>query len=177
MSRPLIAIDATLAGGVSTGDSAYWTGLLHGLAEVDSEFEFALLSHTEQPFPLPERFRWHRLKGKPGRWFSIMTMPRAARKLKASAYHTQYNLSPLAGKRGITTIHDVSFCIGPQWFRPKDLMLLRKFVPASARRARKVITVSETGKGEIVRYFGIPESKVAVTYNAPDTQFTPISNV
>jgi glycosyltransferase involved in cell wall biosynthesis len=179
MSRPLIAIDATLVGGVTTGDSAYWTGLLRGLAEVESEFAFALLSAAPKPesLNLPEdRFRWVQLRGRPGRWFSLMTMPRAARRLKAAAYHTQYNLSPMVGRTGITTIHDVSFCIGPEWFRQRDLMLLRRFVPASARRARMVITVSESSKAEIVRYLGIPASKVVVTYNAPAPQFRPVGS-
>lgn len=57
----------------------------------------------------------------------------------------------------MTTIHDVSFFIGPEWFKPRDLFLLRRFVPASARRARKIVTVSETSKAEIERF--IPEAR------------------
>ena len=38
----------------------------------------------------------------------------AARRAGAKVYHTQYTLSPLA-RGGVTTIHDVSFYIGPEW--------------------------------------------------------------
>ncbi|MBA3724917.1 MAG: glycosyltransferase family 4 protein [Armatimonadetes bacterium] len=175
MPRTLIAIDGTLVLGESTGDSTYWTGLLSGLAEVESEFEFILLSDWSKPpnLDLPEeRFSWLKLPNRGRRWFSHVTMPLAARKLGASAFHTQYTLSPLA-RSGITTIHDVSFFIGPQWFKPKDRFLLQKSTPISARRAAKVITVSETSKRDIVRFLRVPEDKVAVTYNAAQPHSRP----
>jgi alpha-1,3-rhamnosyl/mannosyltransferase len=99
-------------------------------------------------------------------------MPLAARKLGADAFHTQYTLSPLA-RNGITTVHDVSFFIGPQWFKPRDLFLIRRTVPASAKRAKAVITVSETSKSDIVRHLGVDPSKVFVTYNAAADFFRP----
>jgi glycosyltransferase involved in cell wall biosynthesis len=40
------------------------------------------------------------------------------------------------------------------------------FVPASVRRARKVLTLSNTAKGDIVRLLGAPSSKVVVTHLA-----------
>jgi glycosyltransferase involved in cell wall biosynthesis len=97
----------------------------------------------------------------------------AARKAGAAIYHTQYTLSPLA-RRGVTTIHDVSFFIGPEWFKPKDRMLMQRTVPASARRAKKVITVSETSKADIVRHLAVPANEVAVTYNAAPPWFAPM---
>ncbi len=92
----------------------------------------------------------------------MVSFPVAARKMGASLIHTQYNLSPLA-KTGITTIHDVSFFVGPEWFKARDLFLLRRFVPASARRARRVITVSETSKRDILKYMPGLEGKISVT--------------
>jgi len=100
-------------------------------------------------------------------------MPLAARRLAARAFHTQYTLSPLA-PGGITTIHDVSFLIGPEWFRPRDRFLLSRLVPGSARRAKRVITVSETSKRDIVRLLGVPEEKVVVTWNGVDERFRPV---
>ena len=97
------------------------------------------------------------------RWWSLIRFPLVARRRGARALHTQYNLSPLAGPRGITTVHDVSFLIGPEWFRPVDRILLARFVKPSARRAAKVITVSETSKRDIVAHLGIDASKVVAT--------------
>lgn len=93
----------------------------------------------------------------------------------ARAIHTQYNLSPLAGKRGITTIHDVSFFVGPEWFRPADRMALQRFVPASARRARFVLTVSETSRSHIQNFIPGVEEKIVVTPNACNPAIQPIA--
>src|SRR5438876_631780 len=173
MPRPRIALDATLVGGRNTGDTSYWNGLLSGLAEVASEFDFLLLSDSPQPHEYGERFRWVRLPRVSRKWFSLVTMPLAARRMGAQVFHTQYTLSPFA-KKGVATIHDVSFFIGPEWFKPKDRFLLQRFVPPSAKRAAKVITVSEAGKRDLVRYLGIAPEKVAVTYNAAGDIFKPI---
>lgn len=175
-SLPLVAIDATLVGGENTGDTSYWTGLVRALLKKEADVRLALLSHREKPgcLPaLPEWARWIQLGGRPNRYFNQVRMPLAARRLGARAFHTQYTLSPLA-PGGITTIHDVSFLIGPEWFRPRDRFLLSRLVPASARRAQKVLTVSETSKRDIVRLLGIPEEKVVVTWNGVDERFQPV---
>lgn len=162
-SVPTIAIDARLVAGTSTGDSTYWTGLLYGLSRVEAPFRFLLFSDRPRPEGIPwsDAFEWITLPARSSRWWSLVSLPLAARRRRASAVHVQYSLSPLAGRRGITTIHDVSFLIGPEWFRPRDRMLLSMTVPAAARRAARVITVSETSRGEIERL--IPGVRPAVT--------------
>src|SRR5688572_32898278 len=79
--------------------------------------------------------------------------------------HSQYSLSPLVGNRGITTIHDVSFFIGPEWFRPRDRLILSRTVPAAAKRARKIIGVSQTCVREIERYIPAARGKAVAIYN------------
>lgn len=175
MMPPLIALDATLVGSEKTGDAVYWTCLIEALTERGSDFGFLLLSNAKQPADvpsLPPNFRWVHIPCRPTRWQSLVTLPLKARRLGAVAFHTQYNLSPLA-RRGITTIHDVSFFVGPEWFRPRDRAILQRFVPSSARRAKKVITVSESSKRDILRYIPIQPSQVAVTPLAAHRRFQP----
>jgi glycosyltransferase involved in cell wall biosynthesis len=162
-----VALDARLVGGTNTGDSSYWTGLLHGLASQKLDYKILLLSNAARPQEIPwcENFEWVRVPARSSRLWSLVFFPLAARRLGARAIHTQYALSPLAGRRGITTIHDVSFFIGPEWFRPKDRFLLERTVPASARRAAAVITVSETSRAEIERFIPGMGTKVRVTPN------------
>lgn len=171
-----VAIDARLVGRNATGDSTYWLGLLHGLSRLDSNLTFLLYSNAEPPPWIPQsvNFRWITLLSRNSRWWSLLRFPLAARKSGARAIHTQYNLSPLAGRVGITTIHDVSFFVDPQWFNSKDLFVLRRFVPSSARRATRVITVSETSKSEIEDHIPATRGKIAVTLLARNPQIGPI---
>lgn len=167
MKTSVVAIDARLVGGSSTGDSTYWTGLLEGLSRLDADIRYLLFSNQERPSGIPwyDRFEWVRLQTRSSRWWSLVAFPLTARKKGAKAVHTQYSLSPLV-QNGITTIHDVSFLIGPEWFKPKDRFLLTRSVPASAKRARAVLAVSETDKKEMEQYIPASRGKITVTPNA-----------
>jgi glycosyltransferase involved in cell wall biosynthesis len=161
------AIDARLIFAQNTGDSTYWTGLLSGFAALNPDATIVLISNTPMPPQIPksENIRWLHLSGR-SRWWSYVRFPLAARRMKAQAIHTQYSLSPLVGPNGFTTIHDVSFMIGPQWFKPLDRLVLRQTVPAAVRRAKKIFAVSETAKNELIQYFPRADGKTVVTYNA-----------
>lgn len=175
-ATPIVALDARLAGGQSTGDSTYWTGLLLGLSRVNANFRFLLFSNARRPDSIPDsdRFQWIRLPSRNNRWWSLVSFPLNARRMGAGVVHTQYSLSPVAGTAGITTIHDVSFLIGPEWFKPKDRALLKATVPPSARRASRIITVSETSKREIESRIPTSAGKVRVTYPAAHPSILPM---
>ena len=168
MNPTTVAIDARLIGGTSTGDSTYWTGLLHGFSKLSLPFQILLISDKPKPIGVPdvENIDWLTLPSSNSRLWSLVRFPLAARKRGAKAIHTQYTMSPLVGDRGITTIHDVSFLIGPQWFPARDAAILKQTVPAAIRRAAKVITVSETSRSEIERLIPIAKGKTVVTANA-----------
>lgn len=171
MKPTFVALDARSVGRPHTGDATYWTGLIRGLTRFDSDLRYLLFSNAPKPAEIPstDRFRWIELTSRSDRWWSLVRFPLAARRLGARAFHVQYNLSPLIRRGGITTIHDVSFFHEPEWFRPRDRMLLQRFVPASAHRANRVVTVSQFSKSEIERYIPGLGDKVRVVPNAcPD---------
>jgi len=164
MSR-LVAIDARLVGGNSTGDSTYWTSLLDAMSRLDDDTRFILYSNAPAPsrIALGDRFAWKTISSRSSRWWSYVQFPLAARRAGADVVHVQYALSPLIGRRGVTTIHDVSFFVGPEWFLPRDRFLLQKSVPAAAKRAAQIITVSETSGREVEEYIPAAKGKVKVT--------------
>jgi glycosyltransferase involved in cell wall biosynthesis len=88
--------------------------------------------------------------------------------------HVAYNAPPLCPCPTVVTIHDISFEHYPQFFSPRDRLILKTLVPLSARHARRIITVSQHAKREIVARYGIAADKIAVTYEAAGEQFRPI---
>ncbi|MFN3685070.1 MAG: hypothetical protein ACK41F_14215, partial [Fimbriimonadaceae bacterium] len=101
-----VALDVRLVQRPSTGDSTYWLGLLHGLCRIGTPIEFLLFSNAPQPrgIPMPPGASWVQLSSRSERWWSFVAFPLAARRMGAEVLHTQYSLSPLAGRRGVTTI-------------------------------------------------------------------------
>ncbi len=178
-SKPKLALDARLIATQSTGDATYWRGLVDGLRAINADAAFLLFSNETRPEIVPEcdQFRWIHLPGASSRWWSLVQFPLAARKAGAHVIHTQYALSPLAGARGISTIHDVSFFVEPSWFQPRDRILLQRSCLLTSRIAKKIITVSNTSAREIERFLPRSLGKIAVTYPACGSEISILSRL
>ena len=103
-------------------------------------------------------------------------LPAAALRGSVDVLHVTYNAPPVASCPVVVTVHDISFEHYPEFFSPRDYAILKTLVPLSARRAARVITVSQHAKREIVQRYGIDPQRVAVTYEAAAEQFQPVTD-
>jgi glycosyltransferase involved in cell wall biosynthesis len=100
-------------------------------------------------------------------------LPWAAWRGDFDLLHVTYNAPPFSPCPTVVTIHDISFEHYPQFFSPRDLLILKTLVPLSARRAAHILTVSQHAKREIVERYSLPPDKITVTYEAAGAQFRP----
>ena len=172
-----IGIDARTLSGRFTGDRTYWRGLLSGLAAVDSVNDYVLYTRgpVEEEMPaLGPNFRWRQIP-KPDNdaiWM-LSAFPQALKADKIDVAHTQYNI-PLLGAPCpvVTTIHDVSFRVHPDFFLPKDRWILNMLVPRSMQKAAAIVAVSESTRRDILHFYpAIPMEKVSVVLEAAGRQF------
>jgi glycosyltransferase involved in cell wall biosynthesis len=75
------------------------------------------------------------------------------------------NTCPLIYRNQILVIHDVAFIHNPDWYSKKAALFFNYIVKKSAKAAKKIITVSEFSKKEIIKYLGIPKEKIEVVYS------------
>lgn len=75
-------------------------------------------------------------------------------------------LGPLFYKNQIITIHDLSFFANPRWFSRAYTWFYKLATPIVAQSAKKIITVSEFSKSEIIKYLNVDRSKITVIHNA-----------
>lgn len=68
----------------------------------------------------------------------------------------------------IISIMDLAFEKFPQYFKPRDLYQLKYWTRYSARRAKKILTISESTKQDIVDIYHLPAEKIVVTYPGYD---------
>jgi glycosyltransferase involved in cell wall biosynthesis len=99
------------------------------------------------------------------------SFPRVLRRLGAALVHTQYALPLRCPCPAVVTIHDLSFEHGLMGRR--DRLVFERVVPRAARRATRVLTVSERTKRDIVALYGVAPDRVVVTPNGVDPAFTP----
>ena len=99
-----------------------------------------------------------RLAHAAGHAWEQLVLPAAAR--RAALILCPANLAPLASRRNVVVIHDVAALAHPEWYGRAYVAWQRTALPAIARRARLVITVSEFSRGEIAERLGVDSEVV-----------------
>lgn len=75
------------------------------------------------------------------------------------------NVAPLPNP-GIVAIHDMKVKAHPEYFSKKFKLWYEFLFANEIRRSKKIITVSEFSKHEIIKYYHVDESKIVVIPNA-----------
>lgn len=77
-------------------------------------------------------------------------------------------LGPILYSNKIITIHDISFIVNPKWFSWSYSTFYKLFTSLSAQYCRKLITVSEFSKNEIIKHLKLSSKNIEIIYNAVD---------
>ncbi len=166
-NRPLrIALDGRTLTGRFTGDRTYWYNLIRSLLQIDTESQFEVYTRTPIPegeLPDAPNLHTHILEAPNDRIWTLRTLPQALRQSKPDLLHVQYTIPPNCPCPVLTSVHDISFRLYPQWFPLKHRILLNLTVPASMRRAARVLTLSEESRQQMMRVYGLPKEQIEVT--------------
>ena len=71
------------------------------------------------------------------------------------------------------TIHDLSFERDPSVMSRRDRLVFKAVVPRAARKAVRVLAVSERTKADVIELYGVPAERIAVTSHGVDPVFCP----
>jgi glycosyltransferase involved in cell wall biosynthesis len=102
-----------------------------------------------------------------GHAWEQLVLPVRARRLRLLC---PANLAPLAHPRCAVVIHDAAVLRHPGWYSRTYAAFQRAVLPAVARRARQVITVSDFARRELAELLGVD---AAVIPGGVDERFTP----
>lgn len=81
------------------------------------------------------------------------------------------NSGPLAVRRQVITLHDLSVIDHPEWFDPRFAAWYRFLLPRLARRVAHIITGSVFSKARMVERLDVAEDRVSVTPYGVDEAF------
>jgi glycosyltransferase involved in cell wall biosynthesis len=159
------------------GIGTYIRNLLRQLARLDPSTEFVVLCRPEDTqavtslgenlLPVPETAGNYSLAEQ-------VKVPFKLKRHGVTLFHApHYVLPPLVRCKSVVTIHDCIHLMFPQYL-PNRVALgyARASIAAAARRATRVLTVSESSKRDILRFVDIRPEKIDVIYNAHDERFT-----
>lgn len=175
-----IAIDAHTVGTKLGGNESYAVNLIEALAKIDSVNKYTIYVTTNEA---REHFS--------GRWsnFKIrstlphtpliripLTLSAELRKNPVDVLHVQFTAPPFCPCPVVVSIHDLSFEHLPQTFNRRSRTQLRLTVRHSARRAARILSLSEHTRHDIIQTYGISPQRVsAIPIAAPD-HFGPITD-
>ena len=76
----------------------------------------------------------------------------------------------------VVTIHDISFVSHPQWFSASRLAVFRAQARHAVKTARRILTVSEEARQEIIDFYRADPARILVAPNAVDPVFHPTTS-
>ena len=173
-----IAIDAHAVGAKLGGNESYAVNLIEALAQIDSANHYTIYITTDEA-----RERFH------GRWpnFKVratlphtpliripLTLSAELRKNPVDVLHVQFTAPPFCPCPVVVSIHDLSFEHLPETFKRRSRTQLRLTVRHSARRAARIISLSEHGRRDIIETYGITAERVSAIPLAAPSNFGPV---
>jgi glycosyltransferase involved in cell wall biosynthesis len=155
-----------------TGDETYMAGLLRELATAPRD-DLRLGAITRRPDLLPEGIEPIELPARSQTLRMALGVPRLLRRLRPALAHFQHSLPLACSCPAVVTVHDLSFERDRSLMPFRDRLIFRTVVPRSARRAARVLAVSELTKRDLIELYRVPGEKIVVTPNGVDPAFRP----
>lgn len=172
-----IGVDASGLEGNKTGVGRYLYNLLVNLSKLDRENEYVLFfKSADYPAELSTYKNFKCVVVKPfinsGLIWRQFYLGAAARKEKIDIFHFPFYTMPYGFKvPSLVTIHDVSYEFNPAWFTFWARLAFSYFSRLGAGLSKKIVTVSEFSKKEIIKAYGVPAEKIKVILESVDPLF------
>jgi glycosyltransferase involved in cell wall biosynthesis len=166
-----IAIDARKLHDFGIG--TYVRNLLRELARRDDDDAYVLLCKAgDEPFTAALGPRFTSVVERAGNYTvsEQIRVPLTLSRTRAQLFHApHYVVSPFTPCPYVVTIHDCIHLRFPQYLPNRMAhVYARAMMTMAARRARRILTVSEASKADILHYLGVPPSRIEVVPNALD---------
>ena len=165
--RPLrIGIDGRELTGQPTGVGRYLDSVLRQWS-ADRVFPHHVTIFAANGAPPPTvagdpRFEWRVLPSpKGGTWWEQTTLASAVKASTLDVFFAAGYTAPLRLTCPlVVAVYDVSFFAHREWFSAREGWRRRWLTRSAARRAHRVVTISQFSADEIVRWLGIPRERV-----------------
>jgi len=175
-----IAIDAHSVGTKLGGNESYAVNLIEALAQIDEVNDYTLFVTTAEAH---DRFhqRWPNFKVRATLPHTPLiriplTLSAELRKRPVDVLHVQFTAPPFCPCPVVVSIHDLSFEHLPETFHRRSRMQLRLTVRSSARRAAKILTLSEHTRRDIIATYGVEPSRITAIPLAAPAHFYPVED-
>jgi glycosyltransferase involved in cell wall biosynthesis len=95
------------------------------------------------------------------------------RQLQPDVFHCQYIMPPRVKCKTVVSIHDLAYEHFPAMFGTAQRLTMKTLIPSAAKRADRILTLSQFCADDISRTYGIAREKIMVASPAVSEKFQP----
>lgn len=179
-----VAVNGWYVGAQGAGSGQYVDRLLEAMAGADETVRWSVLLPTGVNVALPAGVQMIRKTLPPlprqlqKLWWEQVTVPNAARALKADALWVPYWAAPWwQPVSTVVTVHDLIPLLLPENRGGYFNRAYTRLVAATAKKSSQIIAVSHAGKRDIVAHLGVADAKVRVVWHGPNLEAAPSPTV
>ena len=114
-----------------------------------------------------------RLVHRAGHAWEQFVLPARAARLRAPLLLCPANLAPAASRNTVLVLHDAAALRHPRWYSGAYAAWQRRLLPILARRARRIVTVSEFSRRELAELLDVDPARLSVVPGGVDERFSP----
>lgn len=164
-----------------TGIGTYTYQLVKNLYTMDqkNEYRFFWPGDEYKDLDPTEDEIFNSIERSKDKFWEEVHIPMSVEQEKIDIFHVPQNGIGLPLKKGclnVVTVHDLIPYIYPETVGKGYLKIFLQEMPRIIEQSDLIITVSEHSKRDIKRIFNVPDDKVAVTYEAPESVYQKIDD-
>jgi glycosyltransferase involved in cell wall biosynthesis len=150
------------------GSSEFCYQVLLNLYRFDKKNKYTIFLPTKPSSDLPKESESWRYEVFPAkRLWTLLALGKkiSGKKKELDVFFSPTHYIPIGSSvPSVISILDVSYLHFPHLFGVKDLYQLKIWGKYSIKKASKITTISKSSKNDIIKAYGINESKIAVVY-------------
>lgn len=165
-----IGIDLIPIIGGGAGLQRYAQQLIEGLAKFGHENEYVLFLNEKvyNSFSIKQdNFKNIKVRTPPRTRFVFGQIYLPFRSIfeNLDLLHSPVSASPyFTSKKSVVTVLDLTFLLYPETMTKRSRFYWDFFMRLSIKKAWRIITMSESTKGDLINYFGVPDKKIRVIH-------------
>ena len=149
------------------GSGEYAHQLLTSLNKTDKKNNYFVYLPDALSSDMPgESENWHYVVFSSKKLWTILSLSKKLLKNEEGldVFFSPTHYFPIISPKSVISILDVSYLKYPKMFKKKDLYQLKIWGDLSIKKAKKILTISEASKSDIIKEYGVRPDKVAVVY-------------
>ncbi len=163
------------------GSGMYSFQLIKHLYEIDTWNEYIIYLKEPPRIEMPkERKNWKYKTFGPEKLWTQFALPIKlyTQKIKLDVFYSPGHYAPrFCPFPTVVAPLDLAYLKFPEYFKKSDLIQLKQWTSYSVANASKIVTISESSKLDIIKYYKVDPKKIVVTYLGYDTEtFQPVTD-